>query len=376
MILKKVQLPESEKYYDITVGNKKILSIYEHNPDLEGIDFQKEVIAFPGLINMHDHLSMNFFVPFKNRTYENYIRWSSDLHRCNQQEINQFRLFRKSATAAIGELKNLLCGFTTVCDHEQVPDTTIKLGSYADFNYLHSIHRNPKWKIKLNLKRNHLPWLIHLNEGFGDSVEYEYKKINTWNIFKKKIIAIHGISIPANHHHLIDGLIWCPGSNAFLYNRTTDKELLRKMKNKVFFGSDSSLTGDPNIWNHIRLAIDYLGDAEAVFNMLTINAAQYFNINERKAILATDNEADIVIAEKTKDSYWDSFYHTNPENILMVLRGGEVIKQSLVVNSVNNSLAAIEAMETESLVHKDLTYPMEEFIQIKCSSGIKLMSGS
>lgn len=374
MILKKVQIPGDTMFYDITIRNKRIVSIHKHNPDLAGIDFLGEVIVFPGLINMHDHLSMNFFTPFKSRVYKNYIRWSEDLHRNNQQEIDQFHSFPKSATAVVGELKNLLCGFTTVCDHEQMPEKTFKLDSFTAFNYLHSIQRNPKWKAKLNFKHNQMPWLIHLNEGFDDSVEKEHKRLNTWNIFKRKIVAIHGISIPADHHQLIDGLIWCPGSNAFLYDRTANKELLLKKKNQVFFGSDSSLTGDPNIWSHIRYAIDYLGDTKAVFNMLTKNAAQYFNIHDRKAILAVDAEADIVIAEKTKGGYWDSFYHTNPENILMVIKGGEVVQQSTKLKLENHSLAAIKALETVSLVHKDLTYQLEEILQKKCSSGIKIMS--
>ena len=83
-----------------------------------------------------------------------------------------------------------------------------------------SLEKN--WRIKLNLIFNKLPFVIHLGEGSGETVENEVNKLFKWNLFKRKIIAVHGISLNTNHADKLAALIWCPDSNLFLYNKTAN----------------------------------------------------------------------------------------------------------------------------------------------------------
>src|SRR6476659_509225 len=51
------------------------------------INFEN-VIAFPGLINSHDHLDFNLFPQTGNRIYNNYTEWGIDIHDQNKETIN------------------------------------------------------------------------------------------------------------------------------------------------------------------------------------------------------------------------------------------------------------------------------------------------
>src|ERR1700730_8544264 len=45
-------------------------------------------LAFPGLINSHDHLDFNLYPRLGNRIYDNYADWGNDIHDNNKDEID------------------------------------------------------------------------------------------------------------------------------------------------------------------------------------------------------------------------------------------------------------------------------------------------
>src|SRR5437868_3648299 len=76
-------------------------------------------LAFPGLINSHDHLDFNLFPPLGNRKYNNYVEWGEDIHAQNKQEIAAVLKIPQSLRTQWGVYKNLLNGITTVVNHGQ-----------------------------------------------------------------------------------------------------------------------------------------------------------------------------------------------------------------------------------------------------------------
>lgn len=115
-----------------------------------------------------------------------------------------------------------------------------------------------------------------------------------------------------------EAVIWCPESNYFLLNKTAAADDLKK-HTTILFGTDSTLTGNWNIWNHIRLArkTNMLTDAE-LYSSLHLGGSSNWQTN-------ADNKGSIVVTKKNDtETPFDSFYATQPEDILLVVNDGQV----------------------------------------------------
>ncbi|HCY75860.1 MAG TPA: hypothetical protein DHV28_08050 [Ignavibacteriales bacterium] len=286
----------------------------------------KDALAFPGLFNAHDHLEFNLFPRLRSKYYRDYLEWGNDIQKLYSKEIDAALKIPVELRMKFGMIKNLLNGITTVMHHgnKSIKKSDQIINVIDSYNYLHSISLEKNWRIKLNLIFNKLPFVIHLGEGIGDVIENEVNKLFKWNLFKKKIIAVHGISLNINHANNLAGLIWCPDSNLFLYNKTAN---IIDLKNRIpiFFGSDSNLTSDPNFWNHIRTArgINALNDEELI-NSITSMPGELLNV---KGIGKIKNgyRADIVVVKKRNVNDYNTFFNVNPEDILLIIRSGKII---------------------------------------------------
>ncbi|WP_431200330.1 hypothetical protein ACQ86K_10855 [Mucilaginibacter sp. P19] len=95
-------------------------------------------IAFPGLINSHDHLDFNLFPQLGNKTYESYTEWGKHIHRAYAVEIASVLKIPIALRERWGVYKNLLCGVTTVVNHGE--KTTINDPLITIFDNCQSIH--------------------------------------------------------------------------------------------------------------------------------------------------------------------------------------------------------------------------------------------
>ncbi|GIK59861.1 MAG: amidohydrolase family protein [Ignavibacteriota bacterium] len=286
----------------------------------------KDALAFPGLFNAHDHLEFNLFPRLSSKIYRDYLEWGNDIHRLYSIEINTTLNIPIELRMKFGMIKNLFNGITSVIHHgsNSIRKSDQIINVFGSYNYLHSVSLEKNWRIKLNMRSNKLPFIIHLGEGSGETIENEINKLFKWNLFKRKIIAVHGISINANLADKLAALIWCPDSNLFLYKKTAN---IIELKNKIpiLFGSDSNLTSDPNFWNHIRIARQFnaLNDEELI-NSMTSLPGELLNV---KGIGKIKNgyQADIVVVKKKSENNYDAFFNVNPEDILIIIRSGKII---------------------------------------------------
>ena len=84
-----------ERLQNIQVKNGKITAVtngekYSENFPGETIINFENAIAFPGLINSHDHLDFNLFPQTGNRIYNNYTEWGKDIHDQNKERSMLF----------------------------------------------------------------------------------------------------------------------------------------------------------------------------------------------------------------------------------------------------------------------------------------------
>ena len=321
-----------------TIASDQSLLMPERNE--LSLVFEK-VIAFPGLINSHDHLDFNLFPQTGNRIYKSYIEWGADIQSNNRKNIEDILSVPKEIRVEWGIYKNLANGITTVVNHGEylnIKDPVIDI--FQDCYSLHSV-REKSWKFKLNrpFVKNQ-PFVIHVGEGIDIPAIEEINEVIKWNLFKRKVIAVHGVSMNIKQAKAFEALVWCPDSNFFLLNETAKVNELKK-ETKIIFGTDSTVSANWNVWEHLRLAKEtkMLTDSE-LFESLTSLPAAVWGLNDRGVLMEGKN-ADVVIAGmKSENNPMDNFFALNPENILLILRKGEIILfdealYSLLVSKVN-----------------------------------------
>jgi cytosine/adenosine deaminase-related metal-dependent hydrolase len=317
-----------------------------------------EAIVLPGLINSHDHLDFNLFPQFGDRFYQNYTEWGAHIHQQYLEQIQQVLKIPVELRAAWGVYKNLLSGVTTVVDHSDGPKFTDELINIVQaYHCLHSVQFEKQWKRKLNnpLKFKN-PYVIHTGEGVDALAHREINDLLKGNLLKKKLIGIHGVAMQPQQAEKFKALVWCPQSNYFLLNQTADIKVL-KQHTPILFGTDSTLTSDWNIWEHLRLAVkmDHLS-AEELWASMTTTPAKIWKLNSGE--LAANKDADIVIA-KTSDHGYNNLYNLNPEDLLLIMHRGKI---NLFDAELYQQLA-------------DQGFPMQQFDRVKIGNKHKYVVG-
>lgn len=330
MWLLNCNIPGRQGPYHIQVEAGKISQVSNRLPAIPRGKENSQIyfdnsLAFPGLINSHDHLDFSLFPPIANKKYTSYVEWGADIQTKNKSLIDSVTKVPPSLSIQWGIYKNLLAGVTTVVNHGNRIETGDELiNVFQDCQSIHSIARGKNWRLHLNSpKKKKLPVVIHVGEGTNYSASREIDTLLRWNLFHRSIIGVHGIAMTEKQASKFKALVWCPVSNCFLYGQTAPVDKLWS-HTSILFGSDSTLTGSWNFWDHLRIARNSkLVFDEQIFDMLTNQAAAVWHVNSGK--IEKDRLADIVIAKPANpENNWDSFYGINPEHLQLVMRRGSI----------------------------------------------------
>ena len=353
MQLCNLKIIESDELVNMEVDGGKIKNIISRSENRNfkagTAIFFEDAIAFPGLINSHDHLDFNLFPQTANRVYNHYKDWGEDIHVRNKEMIQSVLKIPQPLRTEWGLYKNLLNGVTTVVNHGEKLPINNEIISVLQKNYsLHSVRFEKRWKLKLNnIFKNNQPFVIHIGEGTDKASHEEINKLIKWNLFKRKIIGVHGVAMDEEQAKAFRALVWCPSSNNFMLNASAPIDEL-KSETTILFGTDSTLTSSWNLWEHLRLAGDLLllTDLE-LFDSLTKSAANVWKENNIGS-LSPNKNADLCIAKANGKKGFDAFYSINPDDILMVMHKGkirlfdEILKDQLEAN--NLSISAFSKM--------------------------------
>src|SRR6185312_3718720 len=317
-------------------------------------------IAFPGLINSHDHLDFNLFPQLGNRIYNNYTEWGKDIHQHSKATINAVLKIPQHLRIQWGLYKNLLNGVTTVVNHGAKLKITDPFITVLQDNYsLHSVQFEKNWKLKLNnFFAKKQPYVIHTGEGTDEMTHKEIDSLIKMNFFNKSLFAVHGVAMDEEQAENFEALVWCPDSNYFLLNATADIDKL-KSKTSILFGTDSTLTSGWNMWNHLRLArkTGMMNDRE-LYQTLTKTPSAAWEQNHTGAISANKN-ADIVLAKNINSKGFDAFYSLNPGDIQLIIHEGKI---RLFDEEIKSQLA-------------DQGFPISQFTRIMINGKIKYVYG-
>jgi cytosine/adenosine deaminase-related metal-dependent hydrolase len=282
-------------------------------------------MVFPGLVNSHDHLDFNLYPNLGHRTYNNYTEWGRHIHKTYKTEIAAVLKVPSVLRYEWGVFKNLLCGVTTVVNHGEpsgLKDDLITI--FEGVQALHSVGLESAWRLKLNNPFNtKLPVCIHVGEGDDWLSFSEINQLTGWNFFRRSLVGVHAVAMSENQAKKFKALVWCPQSNYFLLNKTAPVNLLKKHA-EILFGTDSTLTGSWDIWEHLRLARQTrLLDDEALYQTLNQNATKAWELNS--GLIEQGKDADVVVAQTKKGMRdYHAFFALRPEDLLLVIHKGNI----------------------------------------------------
>jgi cytosine/adenosine deaminase-related metal-dependent hydrolase len=358
MLICNVNVVGQDGAKDICIRQDKIENVTTHTAPGDTIVNDlclifDEAIAFPGLINSHDHLEFNSFPGLANSVYNNYIEWARDIHAQNKEIINEVLKIPLNLRVAWGVYKNLLNGITTVVNHGNpltIDEELIHV--FQQYYYLHSVKFGRGWQRQLvNPRKWKYPYVIHIGEGTDEVSRKEINKFINWNFFKKNTIGVHAVAMTKKQAAHFAALVWCPVSNYFMLNKTADINQL-KHTTKIVFGTDSTLTAGWNIWDHMRVARkEGIPDA-ALLEMLTTIPANVWKLSGR-GMIGSGYEADLVIAKKLPGRKGlDAFFAINPEDILLVVHKGNIrLFDSVLYSQVTNTGFAMHNFSKINFLH-------------------------
>jgi cytosine/adenosine deaminase-related metal-dependent hydrolase len=249
----------------------------------------------PGLINAHDHLHRNHYGRLGRPPYANAYEWARDIQARHRDHIAQGRRLPRREALLAGAWKNLRAGVTSVVHHDRweedfdrdFPLRVIPL-TQAD-----SLGMTPDFP----LPPAGPPFALHLAEGIDASAADEVDLLDRRGLLGPGLIAVHGLGMDATAiaRFRASGaaLVWCPGSNLFLFGRTIPPALATPGQD-ILLGSDSLLTGSGDLLDELRLArsTGLLSDTRLEESVGALAARR---LGLRPPVLTTGERADLIL---------------------------------------------------------------------------------
>ena len=276
-------------------------------------------LAFPGLINSHDHLEFNCYPPLGSPPYADFTVWSREVQRDYQDLIAAVEGVPRAVRLKFGALKNLLWGVTAVAHHGTAIPSGVELPIkvIANFDAVHSPELDRHGRLEFLKAWRRRPIAAHVGEATTAESRQRALGFAHWNLFRRALVGIHGVALQEPDFALFDALVWCPASNLNLLNATANVAAAKRCLT-VLFGTDATLSAPGTLWDHLRQARDVGGlSEEELFESLTAKAGRFWRMPE--------SNGDLVVARKRRPARWDAFYSITPADILLVMIGGRPV---------------------------------------------------
>jgi cytosine/adenosine deaminase-related metal-dependent hydrolase len=275
-------------------------------------------LLIPGLINAHDHLELNTFRRLKYReTYTHSRAWIEDIEDRfdGDPDLTAPRQQPLADRLLIGAVKNLLSGVTTVCHHNPLHKPLRRnypLHVVKEYGFCHSLFRGDDAGTSYRETNSNQPWIIHLAEGVDAEATTEFDQLDRLGLLQPNTILVHGVGLTAAQRRTLiergGGLIWCPGSNNFLFGQTAYVSELAQA-GKLALGSDSRLSGEFDLLSELRIAHE-TGQLTPrdLFQLVTLNPARLLRLRTGgQGQISEGGPADFVLLPGPIDT--DPFAH-------------------------------------------------------------------
>ncbi len=311
---------------------------------------------FPGLIELHNHLSYNALplwdVPKK---YTNRNQWSGpstpDYHKLVTGPMSVLGRLPEYVNAIVRfvECRCLLGGVTT--------SQGIALSSNAGImRHYRGLVRNVEAPGDLNVRAaaTHIPdvdakdaakflarlnnascLLLHLSEGTDNAAHDHFKALNLGNgqwAITPSLVGIHSVALTAEDFAIMEShgasMVWSPLSNLLLYGETADIRAAKSSGIKIGIGSDWAPSGSKNLLGELKVASLVSAARGNVFTgqelvaMATRDAAKLLNWDRVIGSIEQGKRADLLVIDGNQDDEHLHLINARETDISLVLIDG------------------------------------------------------
>ena len=329
---------------DLGVKGERIVSPGGHVK----IDLKQKSFVYPSLINTHDHLQGNYRPPVGPKPgnyYLTWLPWDQDL-KASETFKERSQLSREDLYALSG-YKCLFSGVTTVNDHfphklnnHILP--TLPIRAFQEYAIAHECSTYElKWGDGIEIEheravKNKWPFITHLCEGFDSESMRGLETLEKHNILDDHCLLVHCIGFSDKDIHKAAkagaSISWCGFSNMFMFNVTAKIRKMIKAGVNVTIGTDSSATGSANLLAELKydreLYRKLYGEdlpAQKMFEMITINAAKAFWMQERIGSLEEGKLGDILILKAKDNDPYENLVNASMQDIELLVLAGKPI---------------------------------------------------
>ena len=326
------------------------------------IDLKKKSYIYPSLINTHDHLQGNYRPPVgpsKGNYYLTWLPWDNDL-KASKTFQERSKLSREDLYALSG-YKCMFSGVTTVNDHfphklnkHILP--TLPIRAIQEYGIAHeSTSYDLKWGDGLEVEHkraveNKWPFITHLCEGFDSESMHSLNELEKNKILNNHCLFIHCIAFSDEDIEKIAkagaSVSWCGFSNMFMFNVTAKVRKMMKAGVNVTIGTDSSATGSANLLAEIKYDRELYQNlydeelpAKKIFEMVTINSAKAFRMQDKIGTLEEGKLGDILVLKAKDDDPYENLVNAGMKDIeLLVLSGKPIYGETRFLDIFNGKL--------------------------------------
>jgi cytosine/adenosine deaminase-related metal-dependent hydrolase len=313
-------------------------------------------IAFPGLINIHDHLKYSWYKRTGQGKYANVYQWLEDLYKTFDPVFNtknnDFGIMFQ-----LGLYKQIFSATTTVLNHsrhsknilkpekqyinivENIESELIIQPALISNVTSHSLSFGKSIQDAHNEAIKSIPqkaFMIHVAEGTDDNTKKEINILDELGVLTHHSILVHCINTDIKDIELIAkkkcSVVWCPYTSNFVIGKSADIRAMLASGINLCIGTDSSCSGSKNLLAELNYAQKLYNEyfhidisSSDLFNMVTCNPAKALMLENEIGRIADGFSADVAIIDRKSESPYNDILSSNPENIIALFCKGTFI---------------------------------------------------
>ena len=331
---------------DLKISGEKIVS--PASSTALAFDLSERSYVYPSLINTHDHLQGNYrpaIGPPKGTYYLTWQPWDNDLKASKTFE-ERSKLSREELYT-LSSYKCIFSGVTTVNDHfpqaiNQNILPTLPIRAILEYGLAHeATSYDLKWGEGVQAEhakavKNKWPFITHLCEGFDEESMHSLEHLEKLKVLDNHRLLVQCIALSDADIKKIAkagaSVSLCPSSNMLMFNVTAKIRKMIQAKLNITLGTDSSASGPANLIEEIhnlrQLYQNMYGEdipPKLIFEMVTINAAKAFWMQDRIGSLDEGKLGDVMLLKARKDDPYENLATTSMDDIELLTLAGKPI---------------------------------------------------